>query len=156
MAIISLVFNLPDIEFVLTRLLRNATDMGELLRPYYGDAVADEYSRLVKEHLTTAAELVKAVLAGNTEQAMKLEKDWYRNADDLAVFLNKISPYIDLEGIRKMLYDHLTLTKMEVICMIDRNFELDIEVFDRIELEALAMADMISEGVFKMFPSVFT
>lgn len=156
MAIISLVFNLPDIEFVLTRLLRNATDMGELLRPYYGDAVADEYSRLVKEHLTTAAELVKAVLAGNTEQAMKLEKDWYRNADDLAVFLNKISPYINLEGIRKMFYDHLTLTKMEVICMIDRNFELDIEVFDQIELEALAMADMISEGIFKMFPSVFT
>jgi len=34
MAIISLTFNLPDIEFVLKRLLLNATDMGKLQNQY--------------------------------------------------------------------------------------------------------------------------
>lgn len=41
MAIISLVFNLPDVNFVVARLLKNATDMGEMIRPLYGDAAAN-------------------------------------------------------------------------------------------------------------------
>ena len=47
MAITSIVFKLPDLKFVLARLLRNATDMGDSLRPYYGDKIADAYRDLI-------------------------------------------------------------------------------------------------------------
>lgn len=36
MTIISIAFTLPDVDFVTARLLRNPTDMGNLLRPSYG------------------------------------------------------------------------------------------------------------------------
>jgi len=41
MTIISIVFGLPDLPFVQERLLQNATDLGNCLRPFYGDQIAE-------------------------------------------------------------------------------------------------------------------
>ena len=41
-----------------------------------------------------AAELVTAAVKGDTKTAMEKEKQWYRNADDIAVFLSSINPYL--------------------------------------------------------------
>ena len=155
MAITAIVFKNPDLKYVLARLLRNATDMGNVLRPYYGDKIADAYGDLIKEHLTIAADLVTAAANGETEKAEQKEADWYRNADKIVEFLSRINPYYDKEALRKMFYTHLALTKLEAVCMIQKNFELEVQVFDQIEAEALMMADMLSDGIFKQFPYIF-
>ena len=48
MTIISIVFDLPDLPFVQQRLLRNATDLGNCLRPFYGDQIADRYAAITR------------------------------------------------------------------------------------------------------------
>src|SRR5690606_4720146 len=115
MAIISLIFDLPDIDEVLARLLKNATDMGNMIRRLYGDTVATTYSNLIKEHLLIAADLVKAALAGNTAEAEEAERKWYQNADEIAVFLNSVNPYLTESAVREMFYEHLALTKQEAV-----------------------------------------
>src|SRR5690606_36484057 len=124
MAITAIVFKVPDLKYVLERLLRNATDMGNAIRPYYGDKIADQYRDLISEHLMIAADLVTAAVNGEAEKAKQKEQEWYRNADKIAEFLNRINPYIDKEAMRKMLYSHLEMTKLEAVCMIQRNFQL--------------------------------
>jgi hypothetical protein len=121
MTIISIVFNLPDLKYVQERLLRNATDMGNCLRPFYGDRIANRYAELIKEHLVLAAELVTAAAKGDAKVASEKEKEWYRNADDIALFLNSINPYLSKDEIRSMLYTHLALTKFEAVSMIEKN-----------------------------------
>ncbi len=69
MTIIGIVFGLPDLQFVQERLLRNATDMGNCLRPFYGDKIADRYAELIKEHLVLAAELVTAAAKGDAKNS---------------------------------------------------------------------------------------
>lgn len=155
MTIISLVFNLPDLKFVVARLLQNATHMGNSIRPYYGDMLAEQYSALIKEHLLIAADLVKAALAKNAQLTAETEQKWYKNADDISVFLSSINPYLSLEEVKKMFYEHLDLTKIEAVCMIIKNFEADVAVYDKIELAALMMADAISEAIIKQFPNKF-
>ncbi|MDN4609203.1 hypothetical protein [Sporosarcina highlanderae] len=155
MAITAIVFKVPDLKYVLERLLRNATDMGNAMKPYYGEEIANRYRDLISEHLMIAAHLVTAAANGDAAKAQQKEQEWYQNADKIAEFLNSINPYIDKEAMRQMLYSHLALTKFEAVCMIQRNFELEVQVFDRIEAEALMMADMISEGIFKQFPYMF-
>ena len=155
MTIISIVFGLPDLPFVQERLLRNATDLGNCLRPFYGDQIADRYTELIKEHLVLAAELVTAAVKGDTKTAMEKEKEWYRNADDIAVFLSSINPYLEIEEVRKMFYMHLALTKYEAVCMIEKNFKEDIEVFDKIEAQALEMSDMIANAIVRQFYNQF-
>jgi hypothetical protein len=151
MTIISLVFDLPDAEFTVSRLLRNAEDMGNAIKPYYGEQAGERYAVLIREHLTIAADLVKAAKAGETEKAEQIERDWYRNADEIVEFLSSANPYISKEELKSMFYEHLALTKLEAVCMIIENFELEVEVYDRIESAALEMSDMISDAIIRQF-----
>lgn len=151
MTIISLVFDLPDLEFTVNRLLRNAKDMGNAIKPYYGEQAGERYASLIREHLTIAADLVKAAKAGEMEKAEQIERDWYRNADEITDFLSRANPYIGKEEVKAMFYEHLALTKLEAVCMIIENFELEVEVYDRIETAALKMSDMISDAIIRQF-----
>lgn len=155
MTIISIVFGLPDLQFVEQRLLRNATDLGNCLRPFYGNQIANHYTELIKEHLLLAAELVTAAVKGDEQKAAEAEKQWYRNADDIAEFLSGINPYLNIEEVRQMLYMHLALTKQEAVYMIQKNYKADVEVFDKIEAQALEMSDMIAHAIVKQFPGMF-
>jgi hypothetical protein len=151
----SLVFNLPDVSFTTARLLRNATDMGNLLKPFYGERLAARYSNLIRQHLVIAAKLVKAAKAGNQKAAAALEKRWYANGAEIADFLSKINPFISKNKFRKMFFEHLALTKSEAVFMLQKKFKLSINVFDKIEAEALQMADTITAAIVKQFPKKF-
>lgn len=154
MAIISLTFKLPDVNFVIARLLKNATDMGEMFRPIYGEAAANTYATLIKEHLLVAADLVKAALAGNTQEANEAERKWYANADKIAVFLNSVNKFLPKEEVRRMFYRHLDLTKQEAVYMINKDYQKDIAVYDEIEKQAREMADTISDAMIKLYPDL--
>ncbi|WP_277585162.1 hypothetical protein [Psychrobacillus antarcticus] len=155
MTITSIVFNLPDLPSVQERLLQNATDLGNCIRPFYGDQIADKYAALIKEHLVLAAELVTAAVKGDAKTAEQKEKEWYRNADDIAIFLSNINPYLTKEEVQRMFYTHLALTKSEAVYMIQKKYKEDIIVFDQIEAEILEMSDMISHAIIRQFPHMF-
>lgn len=155
MAIISLVFDLPDIEFVLKRLLRNATDMGNMIRRLYGDLVAQTYTDLIQQHLLIAADLVKAAIAGDQQAVAEADKKWHENADEIAVFLNSVNRFLPEEVVRDMFYEHLALTTEEAVAMINKDFQKDIDVYDAIEKQARQMADAISDAMVQAYPSVF-
>ena len=135
--------------------MQNATDLGNSLRPFYGDKIADRYTELIREHLVLAAELVTAAKKGEAKTAAEIERQWYRNADDIADFLSSINPYLAREELRNMFYTHLALLKVEAVCMIRKNYKADVEVFDTIEAQALEMSDMIASAIVRQFPYQF-
>lgn len=151
MTIISIVFKLPDLPFVQQRLLQNATDLGNCLRPFYGNQIADHYAKLIKEHLVIAAELVTAAVNGDSATADAKEKEWYENANDIVSFLTSINPYLSKDALQEMFYTHLELTKNEAITMFQKDYQADIEVFDEIEAEVLAMSDMIASAIVMQY-----
>ncbi|MEK3889485.1 LysM peptidoglycan-binding domain-containing protein [Bacillus sp. FSL K6-3431] len=155
MAIISLTFNLPDVDFVITRLLQNATDMGNMIRKLYGELAATTYANLIKEHLLFAADLVKAALAGDEQAVITAEQKWYANADQIAEFLSSVNPYLPENVVREMFYKHLDLTKQEAVFMINKDYQKDIEIYDKIEKQAREMADTISDAMVKLYPNMF-
>lgn len=155
MTIISIAFNLPDVDFVTARLLRNATDMGNLLKPFYGNKIAAEFSNLIREHLLIAVELVKAAKAGNQKAVAAIERRWYANGEEIAEFLNRINPFISKDEFQEMFFEHLALTTSEAVFILQKDFKASIAVFDKIELEALEMADTITRGIVKQFPNKF-
>ncbi|WP_256218466.1 hypothetical protein [Bacillus sp. MUM 116] len=54
-----------------------------------------------------------------------------------------------------MFFEHLALTTQEALFILQGNFQSSIAVFDKIEAEALQMADTITNAIVKQFPRKF-
>jgi hypothetical protein len=52
--IISAAGNLPDKDATAQRLLQNQTDIGNAIKPFYGDAAGDQLTSLLKQHILGA------------------------------------------------------------------------------------------------------
>ena len=156
MTIISMIAALPDVDLVTNRLLRNPIDFERALKPFYGNRIASKFSDLCTSHLAIAAELVKAAKSGNNEAAANAEKRWYANADEIAAFLASINPYWSEEDWKTMLHEHLALTKSEAVDILTSKYEEGITIYDKIESQALKMADVMAKGIVKQFLENFT
>lgn len=152
MAVIGLVHQLPETDLILQRLLRNATDFSNALAPFYGEEVAREFARLFTEHITIAAEIVRAIMAGDNNAVTEADRRWRENADQIAAFLASINPYWNEDDWSAMLYEHLDLLSTNIEDMIAQNYQESINGFDQVEMQALEMADMMAEGVAMQFP----
>lgn len=156
LVILSIAFNLPDLDVVTNRLLRNPKDFENALRPLYGERIASRFAELFTNHLVIAAELVKAAKAGDTKTANDAETRWYANADQIASFLASINPYWSEITWRSLLYDHLAMTKAEAVSILTGKYSDGIAIFDQIEKQALVMADTMTSGIVRQFPQNFS
>ncbi len=155
LVLLSIAHDLPDLELVSNRLLQNPKHFEAALKPFYGDAVAAKFAELLTEHLTIAAELVKAAKANDSRKATDAERRWYANADEIAAFLASINPHWSENEWRRMLHDHLAMTKTEAVDLLTHNDADSISIVDKIEQEALQMADIMTQGIVKQFPNRF-
>lgn len=154
-AITSILLNLPDVELVTKRLLRNPKDFEVVLQQIYGNENASKFANLLSNHLVIASELVKAAKNGDENAARDAEKRWYENADEIAILLSSINPYWSKEAWQIMLYKHLQLVKSEAVNILNKNYEQGIMTYDEIEKQALEMADAMTQGIVKQFPNKF-
>lgn len=155
LVIISMVFDLPDVELVTNRLLRNPQDFEAALSSFYGENNAARFAELLTNHLIIAGELIQAAKEKNNAAVIDARSRWYDNADEIAIFLNNINPYWTLTKWQGLLYDHLAMTEEEVQHFLSKNYEESIFVFENIEQEALEMADTMTQGIVRQFPQYF-
>lgn len=157
LAVISLVDikDEKETEATLNRLLRNTKDMAAVCEMFYGNEAATKFDELMTEHLTVAAELVQAAVAGDNEKVEDTEKRWYSNADEIAATLNTLNPNWKETEMKSMLYEHLRLTKTEAVDEITKDYGKGISTYDEIEKQARMMADGFSHGIIMQFPDRF-
>ncbi|HET8785283.1 MAG TPA: hypothetical protein VFM38_06580 [Candidatus Limnocylindrales bacterium] len=148
--------DLPDIGPTTARLLANQTDIGDALKPFYGEKVGDQVTALLRDHILTAADLVAAAKAKDADAVKAASDRWYQNADDIATALHDIDPkYVPLGAMKAHMKDHLDLTLEEAVARLDGRYGDDIAAYDKIHEQILGMADMISDGIIKQFPGKF-
>lgn len=154
--IISAMADLPDKAAATDRLLQNQVDIGNAIKPYYGDAAGNKLTSLLKEHITTAAEIVAAAKAGDKAKQDDATKRWYANADQIADFLSGANPKNWPQAeMRSMMHDHLDLTTKEVVARLTGDWAGDIKAYDDVHQQILHMADGLSAGIINQFPKKF-
>jgi hypothetical protein len=146
--LVETVANLPSKDATTERLLRNQTDIGNAIKPYYGEAAGAKLTALLRDHILIAADLVKAAAAGDTAKQGDADQRWKANADEIATFLNGANPESwPLADAKKMMRDHLDATTAEVKAHLAKDWKADIAAYDRVHEQALHMADMLSSGI---------
>lgn len=154
--IVSAAANLPDKAATTDRLLKNQVDLGNAIKPYYGAAAGDKLTTLLKEHITTAAEVVTAAKANDKAKADDATKRWFTNADAIAAFLSGANPTNwPSTATKEMMHDHLNVTTTEVQARLKGDWTADIAAYEKVHEQILHMADMLSDGIMKQFPDKF-
>jgi hypothetical protein len=156
LAIVSFAADLPDFDRTAARLLRNQTDIGNAVKPYYGRRAGNRLTALLMEHINGAVALLQAAKAGDNA-AFSLAKDaWYRNGRQIARFLSRANPrFLPFAKIRRLMKGHLDETLAEAAHRLGGEFAADIRDYDHIHHHILRMADAISGGIIKQFPRRF-
>lgn len=156
LAIISLTTDSPDTEATVGRLLRNQTDIGDAIKPFYGETAGRELTTLLREHILIAADLVAAARAGDQAAVADAESRWTANADEIAGFLASVNPRSwKLGEMQAMMREHLRLTTKEALARLQGDWAADVTAYDQIHLQALEMADILSTGIVDQFPRRF-
>lgn len=153
--IVSALSNLPDQKDVLDRLLQNQQDIGNVIKPYYGEAAGNKLADLLREHIQIAGKIVAAAKAGKQSDVKKLEADWHRNADDIAKFLSAANPNWQFKELQDMLYTHLQLITEMVTSYIKGDWKANIAATDKNEIHMIHFANILTEGIIKQFPEKF-
>ena len=156
MVIVSVADDLPDLPVAVDRLLGNQDDIGDAIKPFYGDAAGEELSRLLREHITGAADLLAAAKAGDADAVAEASAAWYANGDAIATFLATANPRNwELDEMKAMMRDHLDLTLQEAVARLEGRSADDAAAYDEIHVQILHMADMLSDGILAQFPARF-
>jgi hypothetical protein len=154
--IVSFVDDLPDLDATTNRLLQNQVDIGDAVKPFYGEAAGDRLTALLTEHITTAATLLGAAKDGDAQAFETAHDAWYRNGRQIARFLHGANPdEWPLHDMKKMMLDHLDLTLAEAAARLEGDYVREIAGYDAVHLEILGMADMLSDGIIRQFPEKF-
>jgi hypothetical protein len=75
-----------------SRLLQNQTDIGNAIKPFYGDAAGTQLTSLLRDHITIAVEILQSAKAGDTATFRTASNRWYHNANDIAGLLTAANP----------------------------------------------------------------
>ena len=154
--IVSFVADLPDLQATTDRLLQNQVDIGDAVKPFYGDAAGDQLTALLEEHILTAADLLTAAKSGDAAALEEAIEAWYANAREIAGFLHDANPRNWLlADMRQMMKDHLDLTLEEAAAQLGGDYAASVAVYDEVETEILHMADMLLSGLIAQFPQEF-
>lgn len=153
--IVSNLAGLADQNKVLERLLQNQVDIGNIIKPYYGEQAGTKLTELLKEHILIAGKIIDAAKSNNQANVEKLNKQWYQNADEMVSFLIRANPNWSQKELTDMFYTHLKLTTDEVTYRLKRDWEKDIKTADINEVHLIHMGDLLTSGIVKQFPQKF-
>ncbi len=146
----------PGFAATADRLLQNQVDIGNAVKPFYGDAAGDQLTKLLQDHITGAVAILKAAKAGDAEAQDKAVTAEYENAKEIGDFLATANPRnwkkTDME---EMMKTHIDQTLVYATDLLKGDFALGITDYGKAESHMVDMGNMLSAGVIAQFPRKF-
>jgi hypothetical protein len=155
-AIVDFVGGLPDTQFVVDRLLRNQTEIGDAVKPYYGRRAGNRLTALLQEHINAAVALLQAAKSGDADATATATAAFHANGDRIARFLHAANPrHWPLRAMKRMMRVHLDQVVGLAVHQLQGRYAAAVRLYDDYIDHILDMADMLSEGIMRQFPARF-
>jgi hypothetical protein len=156
LAIVTFADGSPSFDATAGRLLQNQVDIGDAIKPFYGDAAGNQLTSLLHDHITIAVELLQAAKSGDTAAFNDANARWYANGNEIADFLATANPkYWPDDVMRSMMKTHLDQTLSEAADELGGKYADSVTEYEAIHLHMLDMADLLSNGIMRTFPQSF-
>jgi len=156
LVIVSTAAGLPDADATTARLLQNQVDIGDAIKPFYGDSAGTKLTALLHDHIVGAANVLAAAKAKDQTKLAAAKKAWYANGDAIAAFLSAANPAAwTPAATQEMMKEHLDLTLTEAVDQLQGRYPESVADYDKVHDAILKMADVLSGGIIQQYPDKF-
>jgi len=149
--------NSPGLQVTQDHLLANQTDIGNAVKPYYGEDAGNKLTALLQQHIMTALGVLKAAKTGNPTEVDQAKAALYANGNQIADFLHGANPgNWPLDSVQNMMKTHLDQVVEMGSDELTHHYAESVGVWNGYRDHILAMADTLSNGIVKQFPNRFS
>ena len=147
--------DLPGRQQAIQRLLDNRMEIGNAVKPYYGNYMGKMLSEYLRIHINLTIEIAEAAKAKDTDLLFLLDKKWYDNADEFSIFLSKINPVLSLKNMKALIDHYLKLTHTEIMLRARADYSEEADAFELMRNQILKISDFVTDGISAQFPKKF-
>lgn len=137
------------------RLLKNQEDIGNAIKPYYGEAAGNALTVLLKAHIVSVVEVITAAKHGDQDKLKEAINKSYKNAQEIGDFLANANKYWPKDFVRDMLKTHIDQTLVYATAIQHDDFASGINSYGEAEHHMMMLADALSNGIIAAFPDKF-
>jgi hypothetical protein len=145
----------PALTPSLNRILQNQTDIGDAVKPFYGDKAGDQLAALLTQHINDAVPVLTAAKAGDSAALKTAVAAWYANAKEIGDFLAAANPHWKKADMEDMMQTHITQTIAYASDALGGDYAKAIADYGTAEQHMQEMSDMLSAGLIQQFPKQF-
>jgi hypothetical protein len=136
------------------KLLKNASDLGASIQPYYGYFAGGILTGFLKNDVLLTEKVILVAKTGDKNKLDQATKKWYSNASLLAGFF-AIPHNQTIEELKGMLYKHLDLTMGEIEAILNKQGTNDLDYYEKDRTHMLMFSDVLTDGIVRQFPDKF-
>ena len=148
--------NQAALQPTLERLLQNQEDIGNAIKPYYGEEAGDKLTDLLTTHINQAVPVLTAAQAGDKAALDKALSDWHANAKEIADFLSAANPENwPTSATEPMMKEHIDTTTVYATDLLKGDYAMAVKNFDEANEHMMMLADVLTDGIVAQFPDKF-
>jgi hypothetical protein len=137
------------------QVVANAKAIAASIEPFYGAPAKDALFKLLAAHYGAIKAYLDATTAGDGGAQGKATQDLTKNAEEIAVFLNKANPNLSKDAVNGLLQAHGGHHIQQIQELKQGKYEAEAHTWEDMKAHMYQIADALTAALAKQFASKF-
>ncbi|HWQ77207.1 MAG TPA: hypothetical protein VN381_00175 [Anaerovoracaceae bacterium] len=115
----------------------------------FGTPLSEEFMNLLSMHVAYVRLLTESLINGDQAAIDYSVQLLYKNATEISAHYARANPFWDEAKWNTLLSNYISMLIQDATALAARNFERELNIFDRMLLAALFMGDYQTDGFFE-------
>lgn len=147
----SVVFDTPNREAVMDRMMQTPGEITDIFTMFYSDEDAEAMRRLMEQNTDQVAAMAQAVSQSKDEAAAEASDAMQKNAMELAGIWSNGNPAYNRQDLERMLMKQSNSVCEQMRLMMDGRYPQALMMYEDALGEGMRMADYLTSGLIENF-----